>query len=325
MPLLYLKPREHAKQTIRNRTSPTPFFRSMTTNFGSQRALYGTALMVECIVFGLIALSIRYYYRNLSHKTYRRWIRLGNTASGGVFSAIALLYALPSHQKRVFPAAHTTVLIAYTTFLVVDKALRPAIMCAVSKTAACHHQDLDEPEVWDLRSTQTSDAADPLATQHVNRSGIFTPVFVRGIAETIMVGCYAFVVAAQASATRQVRGFVLLLCLQWIIAIALGMRYAAMEFDDFAYCVLVLLHSIISPLGVVFGAVAIGHGGIHEMAFNMGGLFTAAILLYIGAFEMAYDQFVAHGRWLVAKSFAVCAGTWIVVGITGVLVSKGVY
>ena len=295
---------------------------ALAAHFGARRALYAAALLVESVVFGLIALAVRHYYRNLSHKTYRRWVHLGNAAAGGVFLAVALLYALPSRGQHRFPAAHTAALVAYTALVVVDKAVRPAMVAALSKTAACRHEDPNDLDTWDLRSTQTSDAADPLAPPVQKRAGMCSAAFARGVAETVMLGWHPFFVAATASSTGNVKRYVPLLCLNWVVAAAMGMRYVAMELDSAAYCVLVLIHSAIAPLGVVLAAVV---GEVHRLAYNAACLLSSAMMLYIGAFEMPYQQFVAHGRWLVLKSFSVTLGTWVVVGITVILVSKGVY
>ena len=346
------EPHNHELHSMTNKTanahSSHPYCESVSCRQGWKSG-FAAVLFVEGLLFGYVALILRKTHC-MSTRTFRRIMHYINAGGGGIFLATGLLHILPEavelfngevhgpHEhghKAEFPVPYTIALITFFVFLFFDRVIwvdghahgggRKTVPLEQYKEERKREDD-DYVEFNGTIESVTTLTSEGRISDSQPLNGFTSAAFAGAGFTTLGLGSHALLESiALGSAPRfstALNTFIAISAHRWATAMALGSRFAKSDLTTGAYSALILLFSIVSPLGVFVG---FGVEGLSHIVLGIVFAISGGTFLYIGFFETLAHEFVAHPKHLVGKFLVMIGGAFLMVLVTGLLVVADVH
>lgn len=214
-----------------------------------------------------------------------------------------------------FPTGFTVILATFVAFLFFDRIL-----------FTHHNHNHSEAKTVDV-----IDEEEPLdetaVTEEQKLNGFSSSAFITATAVTVGIGAHSVLEGVAMGAGDEwstvFNLFIAVFAHRWATAMALGSRFATGNLSILPYAFLVVVFSLVAPLGIGIG-FSVKHLG--DLFLGIVFAISGGIFIYVGAFEVPAEEFVENQNreHRYGKFITYALGAGIIVGITGILQAAGV-
>jgi zinc transporter 1/2/3 len=252
------------------------------------------AILVSSVVMGFLPLALKRVRPGLK----KRLLSFGNSFAGGVFFAIGFLHLLAESDDLLHETLHLHIPLSYILSIVGFIAVFFVEKILLSSHAHGPYLNLDEKNSKDSkgRDDEKYGVLDEGVPHHASEQGMFAYILTFVLSVHSLISGVALGMDNLLSTLISL--FVAIISHKWIEAFALGVAINKVQTEDLIPRTfkLILLYSLMEPLGIVIGLILSSHLSEHQLliaqAFVLG--LASGTFIYVAVVDILPSEF-GHG------------------------------